>query len=334
MPLIVPAFLHRPLPGLAPLFSTQASEWLIEGLAIIAPRRLREAGWRPVYLLVRTNPLADDAVPLAIERSLLGETRLSPRNGDRRTPLLAVELAPSEIFETRVDLPSDARGALREAIAHRIDTLSPLPASDVEFAVGRAAPSRAGRLNVPIAIVRKKTIEETLQSPDGEKIGLIGAGADERGVFRYLFYRRSQAPEDRRSALARLLAIAVALSICVFGAGAQLDRQIASLTAHEAALIGALRAEKDEARFLAEPLPAAPPGRSIEGIAADLVRLSAELSDGVWLEEISIGVDGLSASGYAREGVNWPNGIKATLSPSDRPGVERLALRLAEEGAQ
>lgn len=331
---IGPAFLHRPLPGLASLSLARVWEWFVEGLAIAAPKPLREAGWRPAFRLIRRNPPADDAPPLMIERSLLGEARLAPQRVESEAALpLAIDLAANNVFETRVDLPVAARGALREAIAHRLESLSPLPASDVTFAIGRVAPSRADRLDVQVAIIRKRTIGELLQSPEGPRIGLVGAGADERGSFRYVFHKSARAGANGGRALFRALAITVAVSICIVGASAQLDRRIEAITAHEAALIAALREEKDLARFLTEPPAPPPPMRSFDKIAEDLARLSTDLPDGVWLEEISITPEGAAARGYARQGLQWPNGIAATTTPSDRPGIDGVAFRRVEGDA-
>jgi hypothetical protein len=306
-------------------------EWFIEGLAIAAPKSIREAGWRPAYCLIRRDPSAGGAAPSFIERSFLGAMRLAaPRKSADSLPL-AIELPLKDAFETRADLPSEARGALREAIAHRLEALSPLPAADVTFAIGRVAPSRADRLDVHVAIIRKQTLWELLQSPEGPRIGLVGAGADERGCFRYVFHKSARAGANGGRTLYRMLAIAAAISICAFGADAQLDRRIEAMTAHEAALIRTLREEKDAARFLAAPPTPPPPTLSFDKVAADLARLSIDLPDGVWVEEISIGPSGLAASGYARRGLQWPETIAPTTTPSDRPGIDRIMFQLVEE---
>lgn len=332
---IGPEFLRRPLPGLSSFSLMRFWDWFVEGLAIAAPKPIREAGWRPIYRLTRNGASASDAPSPVIERSLLGAARLAPQPVENEVSLpLAIELATNDVFEMSVDLPAEARGTLREAIAHRLERLSPLPGSDVNFATGRIAPARADRLEVSVAIVRKRTIDELLQSPEGAGIDLIGAGSDDRGNFHYVFHKKEGTGANGGRTLYRTLAIAAVISICAFGAGLHLDRRIEALTAHEDALIKALREEKDAARFLAEP-PATPTSiRSFDKMAEDFARLSMDLPDGVWVEEISIGPSGLAASGYARQGRQWPKTIAPTMSPSDRPGIDRIIFQLVEESAQ
>ncbi|MFZ5616888.1 MAG: hypothetical protein ACOZAA_06165 [Pseudomonadota bacterium] len=327
MPPLGPAFLHRPLPGLSALSGRRAWDWFVEGLAIGAPARIREMGWRPVFRLASAS--SDSEERRSIERSWLGATRLAVARGADAS-LRAVELPSREVFETRVDLPAAAEASLPEAVSHRIDALSPLPVYEVVFALGRAE-RKGDRLDVPIAIARKATIDRLKESPDGAGIGVIGAQIDETGRFRFTFYEDGERGVTARKALFRLAAVILGVLLLLFGVGLHLDRRLAAIEAHERALVATLRAEKDQARFLAQP-PAPLTRITAAMIEKRLAALDAALPEGVWIEEISLSGDGAVAAGFARAKTLWTKGAAPALSASDRPGVERFSLSVPAAG--
>lgn len=331
MSAIGPAFLHRPIPGLAVLSSAHVWDWFVSGLAIAAPSRLRDAGWRAVYQFVPADADARGAVPQRIERSWLGTLRFAPEAVNAPAVPLAIELPARDVYETRVNLPIAARDALREAISHRLDVMSPLPASEVAFAVGPVEPSPPDRLDVAVALVRKAAITRLLDSSDGGRIGMIGAAPQASAAFDYVFYRRPRTGAARQRALLKSISIIVGVGLLILGSDIQLDRRLAAASAHEAALLNTLRAEKVTAGFLADMPQAATENMKAISIMVELNRMSSALPDGVWLEEVSMTKVGISANGYARRNAAWPQGGAPTLSPSDRPDIDRFALRLAAE---
>lgn len=264
---------------------------------------------------------------LLIERSLFGETRCAPADGDAQVLPLAIELALSEVFETRADLPAAASRNLREAVSHRLDLLSPLPRELVEFAIGRVKEARGDRIDVGVAIVRKETIEASLNSETGEKIHLIGYGADTRGRFAYVFYERRGPTEGGARLTARLAAGVVAILFLFAGADLHLRRRLGALEAHQAALIETAKMEKARFLFIEAPPALSPPGASGAEALAALAAIGDKLPPKAWIEEISLEPGGATIRGFAPDGETWPANATPALTPSDRPGVAMFSMR-------
>lgn len=326
MPRLGPAFLHQELPALSQINGAGAWRWFVEGIALIAPRHIRETGFRAVMRLERADADAGDA--LVIERSALGAQRVRPATTTRPGLRRAIEIRRSDIFETRANLPAAAGNSVEEAVAHRLDTLSPLPVADVAYAVGAPTALLPDRIEAPVAIIRRKLIDEARAAPGGDAIALIGADADEAGRFRYVFFESgADGPASRRRALlfGALFGSAVLL---LTGASAQLDRRIAATRAHQAALSEALRAEKAAAAFLEEPPPAPIAGMSGTEAASLLGKLATSLPEHAWIEEIALASEGATVQGFAPIEAAWPEGAAPSKAPSDRPGVQSFVLSM------
>lgn len=328
MPAIGPAFLHRPLPGLSALTLRHAWAWLLEGLRIAAPSRLKSFGRRPFLLLRRS----DGALSL-LERSVLGEMRCVPVECERGDLAFAVAAAPQDVFVASVDLPAAARRDLEEAVSHRLDHLSPLPKDEIEFAVGPVHEAGRERLEVPVAIIRKETLAALRAGENGDRISLIGFAPDGSGRFAYRFHERERADTDELRRIARLGAAIGAVILLFAGIDAGLDKRIAAAKAHEAALIETAKAEKAQFRFLEEPLAAYAPGLNGAEAQAMLAAVLAKLPAKAWIEEIAFHQGVATIRGFAPGSEAWPEGAAPSLAASDRSGVDRFSLAVGPENS-
>lgn len=304
--------------------------WFVQGLAIAAPRALREAAWRPRMRLQRAPSPGSPGDETVIERSWLGAQREAPAAAQGKDLPLAIELSPSAVFETSANLPTAAKRRLAEAVALRLDTLSPLPTDAVVHAVGAPGEVVDDRFDIGVAITRRSTIDALLAAPESDAIAVIGADPDESGRFRYVFFERK--PNGASRALGPALALVMATALLLGGLDAQLDRQIAESDRLQSELREILNSEKARTMFLD-----AAPTTAISGLAgADLgdalARLAQVLPNALWMEEIQITSGHISATGYAPVGAVWPPASAPILSPSDRVGVQRFSLTLGLRG--
>lgn len=313
--------LNQPLLWLERLTFDAAIDWIIAGLRAAAPSWLRRYGWRPCYVIA-------EAEPILVERSWLGETRKANLAGVASEALpCAVCIRSSEVFLTTVNLPVEARPALREAVRHRLQDASPIPLAEIEFAVGESAPTREGRLIAEVAIVRKQTIADAMNSGAGRSVSMIGAGLYDDGGFRFLF-GEAVSPESDWRAFAPVVAVLTGAVAFLTGLDIYVDRRLYAFSAYETQLLDVLKAEREKFSILDGLTQDAGARENALFALPELGRVAALLPESVWIEEARITSTALEVSGFARRATQWPAELDPAIAASDRPETDRYSFRL------
>ena len=313
--------LNRPLPWLERFTFDAAIDWIIAGLRAAAPSWLRRYGWRPCYVVA-------EAEPVLVERSWLGETRKASLAGAAPEALpCAICIPSSDVFLTTVNLPIEARPALREAVRHRLQDVSPIPLAEIEFAVGESGPTREGRLIAEVAIVRKQTIAEAMSSSAGRPVFMIGGGLNDDGGFRFLF-DETESPKSDWRAFAPILAVLTGAVAFLTGLDIYVDRKLYAFSAYETQLLDVLKAEREKFSILDGLTPDAGSRENVLVAVLELGRIAALLPESVWIEEARITSTALEVSGFARRATQWPAELDPAIADSDRPETDRYSFRL------
>lgn len=302
-----------------------AADWLLEGLRVVLPDAVVNAGWRPHLKLVSRN---DPDAQQLVERSLFGNWRVAPATDEAPPLSLAIALAPEDVFETHLNIPAAARDDLDEAVTHRLDYLSPLPKHAIAFAIGHVRATLGERIEVSVAIARKETVQHCLSRDGGVSVSVVGYRTDPYGRFEYVFFREGRDSAGGRKPAVRFLAAIAAICLLILGADLHLRHRIAAYEAHQDALIETAKAER--ARFQSlDSVPAGltPNATGIEALAS-LASALQTLPSKVWVEEISIEDNAVTISGHVPDSADWPAQAAPTITASDRPGVQAFSLRL------
>lgn len=324
MPRIGPAFLHRPLPAFSSVSLGAMPRWLLAGLSYFAPAPLRRTLWRPFYRLARDGE--DGAVAL-VEEAWSGERRISSVDGSPEFPI-AVALPGSRVFETAADLPAAAAESLGDAIALRLEALSPLPPEEIVFGAGAPEKTGDGRIRVPVAIARKADVGRIEERFAGKRLHSIGAGAGDDGSLRYVFKRFSG--EASALSKAAIVGAALILGAMMFATGLalRLDKEIAAGEAYEAALMAELRRHKDITAWLPDA-GITRSGVAGEDMAKALGGLANALPEGARLKRAVYTNGAWSLEGFAPETAAWPDQVSPAFTPSDRPGFQRFQVAVS-----
>ncbi len=326
MPLLILKFLHEPLPSLRNVSFERALQWQLDGLALLAPRRLRELGWTPT---ARVLSEGGDGVR---ERSPLGASRLVRIDETAGALPVAVALDEASIFETGIELPMAARD-LRQAIEFRLEEVSPLPPEDILFSIGETKPATSGRTEASIAIARRRDIDALLERYRGVALAEIGARLKPDGEFAYRFY---EAPRSKQAGRRMPLAVgAFVLGAVAFlaGANAHLDRRIEASAVYESRTLDAVKEERARASTFAAESVALTPSLDGDEVSAAFDMLIRSTPEGVLIEEARLDAAGVSTTFYAPEGAPAPANA-APLGPGrDRPGYAAYSMTLPLEPA-
>lgn len=322
MPQLGPAFLHRPIA--APDFATLSAgvRWLRDGALAWAPARLRRRGWRParnLYALSRDSKLS----PLgAVEQSWAGESRLADALADKTLPA-AVALDPSLVFETSLDLPASARGAVNQAVALRMEELSPIPPKEAAFAVGPVV-LKGGRIDVSLAIVRLETLSAVKSLLESKNLAIIGARLSEHGQFAYVFDRDANAGQRNvKRWLVALLALWASLLLALGAFEMRQARMLSALDQQQSDLrqeLKDLRAAGDYAERLQEFARASFTYSEAAGAIAGALE---SLPEGVVIESAAANNGEAAITGFTPHGAQTSGLVR---SPSDYPGYDRFRL--------
>lgn len=328
MPVNILSTLNKPLPRLD-IDAIIAAFWRWErrGLSYLVPLSLRHWRYRPRARLVAL----DDAEPLIVETSFFGLSRV--RAASPADPPLPTRIAlrSSDVFETRINLPAAAARRLGEAVALRLEELSPLPPSDVAVAVGPPQPAADGRIEATVALARKSAIEETRRALKIRDIASVGARPQVDGSLLYAF----SAPAKRSTqigahflSLAALVLSAAALAV----AGMQhLDRRQQTLEAERLGLMKALKAhEVRMAPFLSGGAP--PPTMAATAALEKLRAALAALPRPSFVEEMRVSPQKVEIVYFAREGATPPPNATLIVRPGIRRGYQPYSLAL-DQGA-
>ncbi len=326
MPRLGPAFLHQPITGLALPEWRKALDWLLAGMRIWAPRRLREYRFAPKETIVEFDGSTNINTLGTVEKSLLGEQRLvREKQTDGDQPAVVV-LQDSLIFETTIDLPAAARATLTDAIAMRLDEISPIPPEDASFAIGALRRSSLGRLEVEIAITKKSSINEAVKALAGKRVASVGAGAGPSGKMKYSF---KALDNPAKGVLQQWpMAIAALMSALVLVTAAfnhRTSARIDALEAYETDLFQEarrLRSDTDQRAALAVIVPSLSRLRDVQDAINET---AASLPESGIIDAISYANDVLQISGLTPLGRAPENETLALRrSPSKYPGYEKF----------
>ncbi|MEQ8176937.1 MAG: hypothetical protein RIC52_07065 [Amphiplicatus sp.] len=326
MPLLSLKFLHEPLPSLRNISFERALQWQLDGLARLAPRRLREMGWRS------TARILSDEEECVRERSLLGVSRLV-RNGEIVDALpVAAALDEASIFEANVELPAAARD-LRQAIEFRLDEISPLPPEDVVFSIGETKQAGSGRTEASIAIARKRDVEAIIDRYRSATLAEIGARLKPDGDFTYRFYEAPRGSRAGRRTLLAAGAFVLGAAALLAGANAHLDRRIEASAAYESSLLAAIKEERARASTFTAGAVALTPGLDGQGISAAFDMLIRSMPESAFIEEARIDAAGVSATFHAPVDAPSPANAAPIESARDRPGYAVYSMTAPLEPA-
>ncbi len=326
MPRLGPAFLHQPISGLALPEWRKALDWLLAGIRIWAPRKLRDYRFAQKETIIEFETPTKIHTLGVVEKSLLGEQRLVREDGSSNDLPTTVALQDSLIFETMIDLPTAARATLTDAIAMRLDEISPIPPEDASFAIGALRKSNPGRLEVEIAIIKKSSINAAVKVLAGKRVASVGAAADPSGKMKYSFKTFGKpakgALQQWPMAVAALMAALVILTVAF---NHRTNAKIAALEIYETDLIREARRLRSDADQRAALAAIAPPLVSVRDLQDAINEAVEELPEDGVIDEISYANDALQITGFTPIGSASKN---ATLllrrAPSDYPGYEKF----------
>ncbi|NOX95413.1 MAG: hypothetical protein GXP04_10085 [Alphaproteobacteria bacterium] len=326
MPRLGPAFLHQPITGLTLPDWRKALDWQRAGMRIWAPRRLREYRFMPKETIIEFDGSTNISTLGTVEKSLLGEQRLVGERGSPNDLPTTVTLQDSLIFETMIDLPTAARATLADAVAMRLDEISPIPPEDASFAIGALRKSNPGRLDVEVAITKKSSVNEAIKALAGRQVNNVGAAADATGKVKYSFKTFSKLANGALQQWP--IAAAVLVSVFIVLAAAFNHRasvKIAALEVYENDLISEarrLRADADKRATLAAIAPTLTSLRDVQGAINEI---TADIPDGGIINQISFANDALQISGLTPIG-SAPKNATPPLrrTPSAYPSYEKF----------
>lgn len=324
------ALLQRDVRGLGAEVLTYFVTCYFEGLRSLLPRSWAARGWTAEKAMLM--PGEDDAIldRLRVEKSWLGERRVAP-DSENTTPLPTLLILPrGKYFVTKVSLPRAAAPNLQETIRLRLQDISPIPPSESAFAIGGVNLRADGRINVDVAVTRKRTLDDLRKRFADRQIVGIGAGARTDGALEFQFDRANGPHRLKLSARVRDVALLFgALATLLVSIGVHLSRRLDNAQAREAAVIEALRdARKTAALFDGMSLEAATSERG-EPVARALGRLRIALTDlpaGALIENVLYERGRTTISGFAPRSL-MPNAAargEIRSSPSDRPDFDRF----------
>ncbi len=326
MPRLGPAFLHQPITGLALPDWRKALDWQLAGMRVWAPRRLREYRFRPKETIIEFEGPTKKNTLGVVEKSLLGEQRLvreKQSDGDRP---IAVMLQDSMIFETMIDLPAAARTTLTDAIAMRLDEMSPIPPEDASFAIGAQRKSNPGRLEVEVAITKKSSINAAVKTLAGKRVVKVGAATSPSGKIKYTFKTFGKPTNGTLQhwpiAVTALMAAFIFLTVAF---NHRTSVRLAALETYETDLIREARRLRSDADQRAVLAAIAPPLIGIRDMQGAINETAAGLPEGGIVDKIIYANDALQVSGFTPlEHTPENETLVLRRSPSKYPGYEKF----------
>lgn len=324
------------LPTVAQLHS--AWGWLVEGLGVFCPPALRRLGMKPHAVLLEKAD--DDGFnEVLIEKSWLGETRLSTTGiPDHSLPAI-LALTGSAYYQTELSLPKAAGRTLTATVGLRLQDISPIPPEDATFAVGKPRKSSDGRITAPIAIARKSSIAGMATLSD-RNIAAIGAKPDRNGNLQFIFECEKTHKTQSKLVTPSALLVLAAFTFLFTAFDFQLSKRLRNMEAYETDI----RAELQTLRPIAALLDNAD-GRFLmrqNGTASQV--LFGTLSDRIAylpgnarIIRIESSKDQITVSGFipAETVLSEELCNQRLRTPSDRPGFDTfnctIELEIADE---
>lgn len=325
MPQLGPAFLHSPLK--LPAFASfgERVRWLADGALSSLPRQIIGHGWRAQSLLCSYAGDGSTAPLGLIETSWSGAGRLAKCAGEAGGLPVSVALDPNLVFVTHADLPLAARGTLNKTIALRMDDLSPIPPTEATFAVGEIR-RNSERLEVDVAIVRRKTVSAAAQAFASRPVLSIGAAPMPSGAMKYLFTAAFADKAQRmRKWLFAMLAIWGSALLALGGIEARQEKMLAVLDAYQGDLRVELHQLKTDSENLERLQKFTPQSHSFAEIANAITNTLNALPEGAVVTELSFAGDGVTISGLSPAN-KTDDPINLNRTASDYPGFDWFSL--------
>lgn len=320
MPQLGPAFLHQPMSGIDFSQVTHAAAWLSGGARAAVPRSIRNIGAKPsarLYMFDEERIMTPLGV---INKSWLGEQSLIDFKS-HGLPLV-IALAPSYIFETSVNLPESARNNLEKTIALRLEEISPIPPETAAVAIGDVKSRGSNRIDVPVAITRKETLQAVMSKAGDKPVIAIGASPDMNGKLTFVFHRSLTNRHLSRDLLIACIAVWAALLVCFGALEARQDQLRAVLEAHQSELRETLRSTRDRLELAAQLQERAPDFFTLAEMRNALDAATKALPEGSMVTEASAKDPSLVVAGYLAKADPSPPDLR--LSPSPYAGFDRF----------
>lgn len=226
--------------------------WAWREAALSLPGPLRHLGVTRRARLIGLAADGQAGPPGAAVRSVTGLWRSAPgRPGERADDI--VLLGEDRVYRRRLVLSPAAARHAREAVAHRLEEICPLPLDEAGWAWRPLGRTPQGGLEVELAIARRSDVADAAGRVSAQaRRWQVAAGFGETGPV--LVFDRAANAGGRRQALQ--LAIAGGLLIlALFAADWRLDRDLAVLAAQRETLVDQARELREAARLGEELAP-------------------------------------------------------------------------------
>lgn len=125
-----------------------------------------------------------------------------------------VALGLQEVFLLRMSFPKSAQARLRDAVAFKLITESPLEKAAIYFDVRSKKDHDSGTLDVEVALCRRETVLQALKNLDqvGISVEAVGFRPSSAGILDFVFYT-SPGREAARSRFKRRLMLVLSLAL-------------------------------------------------------------------------------------------------------------------------
>ncbi len=313
-----------------------AWRWYMSGISGLLPAAIKKFGWRPRDILIEQGADEDQADRRrTVERSWFGATRLVTDNAAPGLPT-SLALAKEKIYRTHLSLPSEAAQILEKTVALRLDELSPIPPEDAAFAIGETVRSADNRINVEIAITKKKALTDLQAQYDGTDIAAIGAIPNHDGALRFIFREENSGERANLTPLISAAMLIAAVFLFSVSIDVHLSRRLQALEQYEAVVLSEIR-DMRPALSLFDGIDVdnlvRMRGRSASDLIPAIQNALIDLPVGSRVENINVRDTGIQISGFMpidqQDGASAPG--KLLRIPSNRPGFDRFTVDIAFE---
>ena len=311
--------------------------WAGELSDVLAARSPRQQPWRIMFLrrgkgcdvYVRTHQRIEHiGTPDTASDRLLAE--LTQRFGSRKASArpIVLRLQPSDVVETRINVPAAARDVMDPILRNQIERLAPWPVEKALFAyeVGEDV-GEAGTLAVQLTITGHNVVEGLVAELDGLGYApdIVDCGTGATSEPRINLLPRQSADADRPGrVVVSAVAVAVLLSLLAGAIGTiglawkgrQLDRlntrleQLHGQSKADGRADGYVRQQRHQALLTKEK-------RVQPAMTIMLEALSRALPDAAWLDRLQVSQGSVTFAGKAANAAALIGPIEASQHFTD-----------------
>jgi general secretion pathway protein L len=314
-------------------------DWWVGQLSeLLSARSAAARAWRVLFLrcegggcevFVRARGRIEQVgTPRTGSDQLVAE--LQRRLGSGKIPhqQVVLRLLPSEVVQSRLNVPAGAREVMEPVLRNQLERLAPWPADKALLAYEIAgAGSEPGMLDVHLAITGRSMVEGLAAELEslGYAPGVVDYGSDADAEPRLNLLPRQQ-QHDRQAGrrLLSLLAIVGVLAVLVGAIGAfdlvQNMRELDSLTAKMTELHAKGKLDRDAEGFAQRQRRQAwlaAEKRAQPSVAIVLEALSRALPDDAWLSRLEISQGSVTLAGNAASAAAIVGRIEASAHFAD-----------------